>query len=35
VTIILGFKEADAYMTDRNSGVAKHSEGRKVQLKDK
>jgi hypothetical protein len=34
VTITLGYKEADAYVTGMSSGVEKHSEGRKVQLKD-
>jgi hypothetical protein len=34
MTIILGFKEADAHVMDMSGGVEKHLEDRKVQLKD-
>ena len=34
MTITWRFKEADAHVMDMSGGVEKHSEGRKVQLKD-
>jgi hypothetical protein len=34
VTITLEFKEADARVMDTSGGVEKHSEEKKVQLKD-
>jgi hypothetical protein len=34
VTITLEFKKADAHVMDMSGGVEKHSEERKLQLKD-
>lgn len=34
MAITWSFREADAHMMDMSGGVEKHSEGRKLQLKD-